>query len=198
MSRWLAAFRGEAEMTAASRPENPEKGEKPPDLRKLLTGNEKTAGIFGTTPSENSPKPLGADGGERFSGDRPGFSGGAVPKTPAKNGPKISSLEDAGRFSPFSGFSGGRGNRAADGAALPSLHPDDDPNHQAWIEDVRRAASRQPPLLPTTAPPGAGCYCTCCAGQVWWCELVELSSWRCCTRYRPLHLTPEAVCERRT
>ena len=84
-------------------------------------------------------------------------------------------------------------------APLPAPpHPDDDPEHQARMDGYRRAALRRPPSLPMDAPPGMGCYCTCCAGRAWWCERERPSGWRCRTCYPPVHLAPEAVRVQRT
>ncbi len=84
-------------------------------------------------------------------------------------------------------------------ASAPApLHPDDDPEHQARMAGYRRAALRRPPSLPMTAPPGAGCYCTCCVGQAWWCERVGPQGWRCATCYPPDHLAADQVRALRT
>ena len=90
--------------------------------------------------------------------------------------------------------------------APSSPDPDDDPAlhavavrlDAALIEGYRRAALRRPPSLPIEAPPGAGCTCTLCGGQRWWCERVEPSGWRCRTCYPPDHLPAEDVRELRT
>ncbi|MBV9812238.1 MAG: hypothetical protein JO326_05770 [Acetobacteraceae bacterium] len=65
--------------------------------------------------------------------------------------------------------------------------------HFPSLDGYKLAALRRPPSLPMTAPPGAGCYCTCCAGRAWWCERETPSGWRCRTCYAPDHLPAEAV-----
>lgn len=197
MSRWLAAFRGEAGITNLSRPENPEKGEIPQCPLNALKDNKEVAGVFGTVPPENSPKKPLVLGGGGFSGDLPEFSGGASPKTLAKNGPEISILGEVIDYSPFSGFSGAEDSRVP--GPRPRQAAADDPQHQARIDGLRRAALRRPPSwTPASALPSPGAFCTCCAGQRWWCEREAPSGWCCVTCYPPVHLPAEAVRELRT
>lgn len=80
-----------------------------------------------------------------------------------------------------------------DAAPTPVPPPVDDARHQARMDGYRRAALRRPPSLPMNATPGVGCYCTCCAGQVWWCEREAPQGWRCVTCYPPDHLPADAV-----
>jgi hypothetical protein len=46
--------------------------------------------------------------------------------------------------------------------------------------------------------PYASCFCSCCKGQLWWCETVEPKGWRCSTCHPPDHLLPGQVWEVRT
>ncbi len=83
---------------------------------------------------------------------------------------------------------------AAPHPALP--HPNDDLEHRAMLDGYRHAALRRPPSwTPASALPSPGCFCTCCAGQQWWCEREAPSGWRCATCYPPVHLAVEQVRE---
>lgn len=85
--------------------------------------------------------------------------------------------------------------RAAEADALAPEPPcrNDDPRRQAMLDGYRPAAQRRPPSLPVTAPPGARCFCTCCAGRAWWTEREALQGRRCSTWYPAAHLALELV-----
>jgi hypothetical protein len=71
--------------------------------------------------------------------------------------------------------------------------------HFPSLDGYKRAALRRPPSwTPVSALPSPGCYCTCCAGQRWWCERERPSGWRCRTCYAPDHLPAKDVREVRT
>jgi hypothetical protein len=56
---------------------------------------------------------------------------------------------------------------------LPSPPPD-------ALEGLRLAALRRPvSWADATARPSAGCFCSCCKGQRWWCEREAPKGWRC-------------------
>ncbi len=74
----------------------------------------------------------------------------------------------------------------------------DDAGRFSSLDGYKRAALRRLPSLPMDAPPGTGCYWTCCAGRAWWCERVEPKGWRCATCYAPDHLPAKDVRELRT
>ena len=70
---------------------------------------------------------------------------------------------------------------------------------KARNDDVRRAALQRPPSWSdTTACPAPGCFCSCCNGRRWWCELDAPRGWRCWTCHPPFHLTAGEVSDVRT
>ena len=154
MSRWLAAFRGEADPAISARPKS-EKGDKGENaLSRQGTGEFppfSTFSDFGC--QENAPSPTPAP----------------EPSDPI---PLVYEIDPA---------------PLADAAG-----------HFPSLDGYKLAALRRPPSLSMNAPPGAGCFCACCAGQRWWCEREAPSGWRCATCYAPDHLPANAVRELRT
>lgn len=60
---------------------------------------------------------------------------------------------------------------------------------------LRAARMRPPSWSDPAALPSAGCLCSCCAGQSWWCEVDAPRGWRCSTCHPPLGLRPDQVRE---
>ena len=55
------------------------------------------------------------------------------------------------------------------------------------------ARQRPPSWVDAAATPSAGCRCSCCRGQRWWCEREAPKGWRCGTCHPPLHLAPGLI-----
>ena len=90
-------------------------------------------------------------------------------------------------------------------AMPPSPEPDTperarfDARQAAMVSGLLRAARQRPPSwADPSALPSPGCFCSCCKGQRWWCELEAPKGWRCRTCHPPQHLLPDSVKEVRT
>ena len=77
-------------------------------------------------------------------------------------------------------------------AALARLQPRTTPTDA--LDGLRQAALQHPPSwADATARPSRGCWCSCCKGQRWWCEVNEPKGWRCAQCHPPDHLDGENV-----
>jgi hypothetical protein len=82
-------------------------------------------------------------------------------------------------------------------AALARLQPRTTPTDA--LDGLRRAALQHPPSwADATARPSPGCWCSCCKGHRWWCEVIAPKGWRCWQCHPPDHLGAEDARDVRT
>ena len=75
--------------------------------------------------------------------------------------------------------------------------PDADPAAHARVDaelaGYRHAALARPvSWADPDALPSPGCYCRCCGGHSWWCEVAEPTGWRCATCHPGTQLSRNA------
>ena len=89
-------------------------------------------------------------------------------------------------------------NPAESREPLPE-HARIDIRQAAMVRGLLSVALQRPPSWAGPAAlPSAGCFCSCCKGQRWWCEREPPEGWRCWACHPPDHLLADEVREART